>query len=147
MDREYRRAGNHGDDACGSGSDAISSFDSIPPECLRPDIWDRERKRASNWTVEHGNWNHQLGEVMETVGMARKKDDLGQKVERRIRRWIIRKTLQFLYSILVLTLMILGILFLMTGLGLDEILKIFVNGSKQIGKVVISSMLNVTAGG
>lgn len=84
---------------------------------------------------------------METIVMARKKDEIGQKVERRIRRWIIKKTLQFLYSLIVLALMILGILFLTTSIGLDEILRFFVNGSQQLGRAVISSMLNVTVGG
>ena len=147
MDREVRGAGDNDDDDCASGPGAGTSLDSIPPERLRPDIRDRERERSGGWTMEQDNRNHQLGEVMETIVMARKKDEIGQKVERRIRRWIIKKTLQFLYSLIVLALMILGILFLTTSIGLDEILRFFVNGSQQLGRAVISSMLNVTVGG
>lgn len=147
MDREIGGAGYNDDVACDHGPDAGTSVDIIPPERLRPYIRHRERKGAGHWIVEQDNQNRQLGEVMETVVMARKKDEFGQKAGRRIRRWIIKKTLQFLYSILVLTLMILGILFLVTGIEIDEILRVFVNGSKQIGNVLLSSMLNTTVGG
>lgn len=147
MDREVGGAGDTYDVACDHGPDAGTSVDIIPPERLRSYIRHRERKGASDWTMEQDSRDRQLGEVMETVVMARKKDDLGQKAGRRIRRWITKKTLQFLYSILVLTLMILGVLFLVTGIELDEILRVFVNNSKQIGNALLSSMLNTTVGG
>jgi len=69
------------------------------------------------------------------------------RIDRRIKRRLI-KWIGILFSVLVaLILIIIGILFLTLGLGFHEYLKFIFDLTKDVSVVLLANMINATVGG
>ena len=88
---------------------------------------------------------HGMSDV-QMITTKRKREDWDKKLERRFRNWIIKKSLSFLYRIIILFLMLLGMLYVFGIIDIPELLKVLAKNTKEIGKSIFASFQNSTVG-
>lgn len=84
---------------------------------------------------------------MMNIKTDRRREDFGQKAERRLRRWILRKTISFITGLVVIAVIILMLLYFVTNRHFEAVLAIVSDGTRQVGSALLSSLRNTTAGG
>ena len=77
--------------------------------------------------------------------MPRKKEEFEWKIEKRLRKWLANTTITILIFFVKIILIVLGILFLIYALNLQDFVLFVIDVSKQTGEFVLSKTFNVTS--